>query len=85
VAGAYGGVASVVRAGETGILTPPGDDTAFAAAVAALMTDPRRRHALAAAASQFVAAERGLLPAAERLRSALMPLLEPARSSAARL
>ena len=84
VAGAYGGVASVVRDGETGILTPPGDDMAFAAAVAALMTDPRRRHALAAAASRFVAAERGLRPAAERLRSALMPLLEPARSSAAR-
>jgi glycosyltransferase involved in cell wall biosynthesis len=84
VGGAYGGVASVVRDGETGILTPPGDAAAFAAAVAALIADPNRRRALAAAAGRFVAAERGLQPAAERLRSALMPLVESAGSSAAR-
>jgi glycosyltransferase involved in cell wall biosynthesis len=75
VAGAYGGVASVVRDGVTGILTPPGDVAAFAAAVEALIADPQRRQALGASARRFVAEERGLSQAAERLRLALVPLL----------
>ncbi len=37
VAGASGGVAGIVAAGETGLLTPPGDAAAFAAAVRRLL------------------------------------------------
>jgi hypothetical protein len=55
---------------------------AFAAAVEVLIADPQRRHALGTAAKRFVAEERGLRPAAERLRSAVMPLLGSPRSPA---
>lgn len=50
---AVGGVPDVVRPG-TGVLVPSGDDTAFAAAVAALLSDPSRRAALGAAARRAV-------------------------------
>jgi glycosyltransferase involved in cell wall biosynthesis len=79
VAGAYGGVASVVRDAPAGVLTRPGDAGAFAAAVAALIADPQRRNALGTAAQRFVAEERGLPHAAARLRSALMPLMDEVR------
>jgi glycosyltransferase involved in cell wall biosynthesis len=75
VAGAYGGVPSVVRDGVTGILTAPGDAAAFAAAVRDLAASPRCRQALGAAAQRFVAEERRLQSAAKILKSALMPLL----------
>ena len=75
VAGAYGGVASVVRDGETGVLTPPGDAIAFADAVRTLLDDPRKRLGLGVAAHRFVTKERGLRQAAGRLNSALMPLV----------
>ena len=50
---AVGGVPDVVRPG-TGVLVAPGDDTAFAAGVSALLADPARRAALGAAARQAV-------------------------------
>ncbi len=75
VAGAYGGVASVVKHGETGLLTPPGDAAAFAEAVLTLLEDPERRQGLGLAARRFVAEERGLDGAALRLRNALAPLM----------
>jgi glycosyltransferase involved in cell wall biosynthesis len=75
VAGAYGGVASVVEDGRTGLLTPPGDAAAFAAAVGALLDSPERRAAMSAAARRFVQEERGLAQAAHRLRQGLGPLL----------
>jgi glycosyltransferase involved in cell wall biosynthesis len=75
VAGAYGGVASVVRNAETGLLTSPGDATAFARAVTALRDAPDRRRALGAAARRFVAGERGLEQASARLRMALLPMI----------
>ena len=74
VAGAYGGVASVVRDGETGLLTRPGDAAALAGAVAALRDAPGRRRAFADAARRFVMDERGLEQAGIRLRAALLPL-----------
>jgi glycosyltransferase involved in cell wall biosynthesis len=79
VAGAYGGVASVVRDGKTGVLAPPGDARAFAALIEALIASPEQRSALGTAARRFVMEERGLAQAAERLRSALMPLVGEAR------
>ena len=75
LAGAYGGVASVVRHGETGVLTAPGDVRGLRAALGRLLGDPPRRRALGQAARQFVRGERGLDRAAERLRPALLPLL----------
>jgi glycosyltransferase involved in cell wall biosynthesis len=76
VAGAYGGVASVVRDGATGVLAQAGDAGAFADAVRALIDNPERRQALGAAARRFIAEERGLRQAAERLRAALLPLVK---------
>ena len=79
VAGAYGGVPSVIRDQETGRLSSPGDARAFAEAVAALLDDPVTRHSMGARARRFVLAERGLDHAAQRLRNALMPLLDQVR------
>jgi len=75
VAGAYGGVPSVVKDGETGHLTPPGDASAFAQAVGALLADRDRRQRLGLAARRFVTGERNLDQAALRLRHALEPLM----------
>jgi glycosyltransferase involved in cell wall biosynthesis len=50
---AVGGVPDVVRPG-TGVLVPPGDDAAFATALAALLSDPARRAELGAAARRAV-------------------------------
>jgi glycosyltransferase involved in cell wall biosynthesis len=75
LASAFGGVASVVRHGETGELTPPGDVPALAKALARLVGDAPRRRALGQAARRFVRGERGLDRAAERLRAGLLPLL----------
>jgi glycosyltransferase involved in cell wall biosynthesis len=75
VAGAYGGVASVVQDGRTGLLAPPGDAVAFAAAVRSLLDDPGRIARLSRAAARFVREERGLAGAARRLRAGLEPLL----------
>jgi glycosyltransferase involved in cell wall biosynthesis len=79
LAGRYGGVASVVRDGLTGVLTPPGDAAAFAHALRRLLRDGARR-ALGETARAFVTRERGLDQAAARLRDGLMPLLAEARA-----
>jgi glycosyltransferase involved in cell wall biosynthesis len=50
VAGRERGVPQVVADGVTGLLTPPGDDRAFAGAVAGLLGDPARRATMGAAA-----------------------------------
>ena len=77
VAGRNGGVASVVRHGETGLLSPGRDAAAFADAVATLFGDAPLRRRLGAAARRFVRDERGLAQAAGRLRGALLPLVRP--------
>lgn len=74
LAGAYGGVASVVKHGETGVLTQPGDTAAFADALNALLQDRDRLRILGAKALNFVRQERDLAHAALRLRHALEPL-----------
>jgi glycosyltransferase involved in cell wall biosynthesis len=50
---AVGGVPDVVRPG-TGVLVASGDDTAFAAAISALLSDPARRATLGGAARRAV-------------------------------
>ncbi|MHC1790081.1 glycosyltransferase family 4 protein [Solidesulfovibrio sp.] len=54
VALADGGVPEVVQAGHTGLLTPPGDDAAYARAVAALVVNRERRVAMGEAARAYV-------------------------------
>jgi glycosyltransferase involved in cell wall biosynthesis len=78
VAGAYGGVASVVKQHETGLLCEAGDPAAFAEAVSALLTNPVRRNQFGAAARDFVTRERDLDRAAFRLHTVLAPLLTAA-------
>jgi glycosyltransferase involved in cell wall biosynthesis len=74
LAGAYGGVPSVVKHGETGVLTQPGDIAAFTDALSALLQDRDRLMSLGANALRFVRQERDLDHAALRLRHALEPL-----------
>jgi len=79
VAGAFGGVASVVRHGQTGYLTTPGDTKAFADAIRTLLRDTPALRRMGSAARRFVSDERTLAHASYRLRSTLMPLIEGAR------
>ena len=78
VAGAYGGVASVVKHEETGLLTPPGDIAAFTDDVSRALQDLERLRRLGLVACRFVRQERDLDHAAERLRHALQPLMDGA-------
>jgi glycosyltransferase involved in cell wall biosynthesis len=67
VAGASGGVAGIVASGETGLLVPPGDPAAFAAAVRRLIVNNDLRGAMATAARAKVAREHDLRAAAATL------------------
>jgi glycosyltransferase involved in cell wall biosynthesis len=55
VAAAVGGVGEVVEDGSNGLLVAPGDETAFAAAVARIVADPALRARLREAAAPSVA------------------------------
>ncbi|MBB3772622.1 glycosyltransferase involved in cell wall biosynthesis [Angulomicrobium tetraedrale] len=70
VAGNHGGIADAVKAGETALLTPPGDIPAFRASVAQLIADGDRRRAMGEAAARFIGAERTLAAAATTLAQA---------------
>jgi len=72
VAGAVGGVPSIVADGITGLLTPPGDAGAFAAATRALIEAPARRAAMAAAARENVGRHHDIAAAAGILDRALV-------------
>ena len=65
------GVPEVVRDGQTGLLTPPGDVPALASAIEHLLTHDGERTRMAEAARQFVLAERSLDAAAARLADIL--------------
>ncbi len=67
VAGDEGGVGEIVAHGETGLLTPPGDAAAFAAALASLLDDPARRGAMGPAARAKVARRHDIAAAATAL------------------
>jgi glycosyltransferase involved in cell wall biosynthesis len=75
VAGASGGVAGIVVAGETGLLTPPGDVAAFAAAVHRLVCDAAARAAMGAAARRQVVRVHDLPAAAARLAAVIERLV----------
>lgn len=80
IAGATGGVGDIVDNGITGLLTPPGDDVAFATALRMLITDPARREAMGAAARDKVRREHDLPAAAARLADIIATLI-PARAA----
>jgi glycosyltransferase involved in cell wall biosynthesis len=78
VAGASGGVAGIVDAGTTGLLTPPGDDDAFARALGGLMAHAERRDAMRQAALRKTGEKHGLSRAARLLDGVLTRLSPPA-------
>lgn len=57
VASRLGGLPEAVEEGTTGLLVPPGDPAALAAAIAALLSDPRRARALGEAGRRRVEGE----------------------------
>jgi glycosyltransferase involved in cell wall biosynthesis len=67
VATPVGGTAELVVDGETGVLVPPGDADALAAALAALLADPERARRLGEAGRERVLAEFSGARAAERV------------------
>jgi glycosyltransferase involved in cell wall biosynthesis len=87
VAGDEGGVSAIVAHGETGLLTPPGEVGAFAAALAALLDAPDRRTAMGAAALAKVARMHDVPAAAatlDRVLRAVTAARAPARAMAGR-
>jgi glycosyltransferase involved in cell wall biosynthesis len=74
VAGASGGVSGIIADGQTGLLVPPGDAAAFAAALRLLIGDPGRRAAIGASARARVRREHDLPVAAARLGAILAGL-----------
>jgi D-inositol-3-phosphate glycosyltransferase len=53
VASRVGGLATTIQHGITGVLIPPRDDAALAAAIAALLADTPRRHSLGRQAARW--------------------------------
>ncbi|MBP0579668.1 glycosyltransferase family 4 protein [Labrys sp. LIt4] len=82
VAGAFGGVGSVVRDGHTGLLTKPGDIADFSAALARLMRDTALRQLFSGQSLAFARQERSLASASGRLRELLLPLVQPGKPAA---
>jgi glycosyltransferase involved in cell wall biosynthesis len=68
------GVPEVVQDGRTGILVRYGDEAALAEAMRELLANAERRHALGAEAARYVAAERSLEAAADKIGAALSAL-----------
>ena len=81
VAGASGGVSGIVASGETGLLVPPGDVAAFAAAVRRLVLDGEGRARMGAAAHAKVEREHDLPRAAARLAAAIERLSSGMRAA----
>ncbi|MEJ0068695.1 MAG: glycosyltransferase family 4 protein [Pseudomonadota bacterium] len=74
IAGASGGVPEIVRHEVTGLTPPPGDASAFAAAINSLLADPDKREDYGAAARKICAEQHDLFLAARRLDALLTAL-----------
>jgi glycosyltransferase involved in cell wall biosynthesis len=88
VAGDVGGVSEIVVSQSTGLLVPPGDPTAFSAAVRCLIVDGARRATFGRAARQRVETEHDISGAARRLGEiidAVRPACSPPAGSLAPL
>ena len=77
-----GGVSAVLSPGETGLLTPAGDITAFASAVRRLLLDSEKRRAMGAAACRFVRQQRSLDMAAATIGETLAAVVPATRGGA---
>lgn len=83
VAGATGGVPSILADGVTGLLAPPGDAGAFAAQTRALLEAPARRAAMAVAAREHMRRHHDIAAAAAVLERTLQEVCaEAPRTSA---
>src|SRR5215813_12145367 len=71
VAGATGGVPTVVAGDRTGLLTVPGDAGDFAAAIRVLLDDPARRRKMGDTAKELIAQEHDIGTAARILDRAV--------------
>ncbi len=78
VAGDSGGVAGIVENGVTGLLVPPGDAEAFAAATRRLIAAPPLHSEMAAAALRKARGQHDLATAAARLARLVAHLTAPA-------
>ena len=76
IAADAGGTAELVGAAGAGVLVPPGDPEALAAAVRELLEDPERRSRLGEAARQRIASEFPLARMVERYEAALTAVIE---------
>jgi glycosyltransferase involved in cell wall biosynthesis len=72
VAGCTDGVPAVVSHGTTGLLPPPGDTAAFAAAVSMLLDHSKEREAMGLAAREQVLHHHSLESAAQQLNNILL-------------
>ena len=75
LAGNFGGVASVVKHGQTGMLTIPGDVAAFTETLRQCLGDRDKLRRMGSDAQRFVREERHLDRAADLLRDALSSLM----------
>ena len=75
VASAIGGIPELVEDGVTGLLVPPGDPAALAAAIRQLLDDSALRARLSAAAQASARTRFGLDRVADELAAVLRPLL----------
>jgi glycosyltransferase involved in cell wall biosynthesis len=76
IAADAGGTAELVGRNGAGILVPPGDSDALAAAVRELLDDPERRRGIGEAARRRVEAEFPLARMIERYEAALAAIIE---------
>lgn len=75
VATAVGGVPSVIRDGENGLLVPPADADALAGGIASLISDEGLRARLGKQAAEDAAAKHGLGPMIKEVESVYMGVL----------
>ncbi len=77
VASAVGGLRDLIEDGRCGVLVPPGDSEALAAAIGELLADPARRERLASAACERVGERHSPGPMIQAYERLYRSLLDP--------
>ncbi|CAI4032268.1 Glycosyltransferase family 4 protein [Nitrospira tepida] len=78
VATNVGGIPGIIEQGRTGLLVPPGDSPALAAAMAELLDDPVRAQAMGQAARESIGAEFNAAGMVRAVESVYVSCLQPA-------